>query len=137
MNDDDDLDPKVLNSTISPPIFVDSRKSARDSHILMVTFIILKPIIKFVCRKRNSIRSSSRSTLKIWTRCSSKGKTRRKTTSKSRFQMTLKDCSTIWLPPISGIKSSTRYSCALNSRSALNSFTITPPPIWTTEWTSS
>jgi hypothetical protein len=30
MNEDDDS-PKILNATISPPIFVDSRKSARDS----------------------------------------------------------------------------------------------------------
>lgn len=30
MNEDDDM-PKILNATISPPIFVDSRKSARDS----------------------------------------------------------------------------------------------------------
>jgi len=29
MNDEDDT-PKILNATISPPIFVDSRKSARD-----------------------------------------------------------------------------------------------------------
>jgi hypothetical protein len=33
---DDDLVPKVLNSTISPAIFVDSRKSARDSHLIQV-----------------------------------------------------------------------------------------------------
>jgi hypothetical protein len=35
MSEDED-NPKVLNSTISPPIFVDSRKSARDSHVLLV-----------------------------------------------------------------------------------------------------
>jgi len=28
---DEDENPKILNATISPPIFVDSRKSARDS----------------------------------------------------------------------------------------------------------
>jgi len=33
---EDDNTPKMLNSTISPPIFVDSRKSARDSQVLMV-----------------------------------------------------------------------------------------------------
>ncbi|KAL4453684.1 hypothetical protein ABPG74_009580 [Tetrahymena malaccensis] len=34
MNEDDDV-PKILNATISPPIFVDSRKSARDSQIML------------------------------------------------------------------------------------------------------
>jgi hypothetical protein len=42
MNDDDDV-PKILNSTISPPIFVDSRKSARDSHLLMVSSLFILP----------------------------------------------------------------------------------------------
>ena len=35
LNDEDDT-PKVLTATISPPIFVDSRKSARDAQILLV-----------------------------------------------------------------------------------------------------
>lgn len=39
MNDDDPV-PKILNSTISPPIFVDSRKSARDSQVLLVKYYI-------------------------------------------------------------------------------------------------
>lgn len=34
MNEEDDT-PKVLTATISPPIFVDSRKSARDAQILL------------------------------------------------------------------------------------------------------
>ena len=47
MNEDEEV-PKVLNSTISPPIFVDSRKSARDSHLLMVKFYIkINKIILF------------------------------------------------------------------------------------------
>jgi hypothetical protein len=35
MNEDETV-PKILNSSISPAIFVDSRKSARDSHLIMV-----------------------------------------------------------------------------------------------------
>lgn len=34
MNEDEEI-PKILNATISPPIFVDSRKSARDSQIML------------------------------------------------------------------------------------------------------
>ncbi len=46
MNEDDAV-PKILNSSISPAIFVDSRKSARDSHLIMV---FKKSIVK---RKKN------------------------------------------------------------------------------------
>ncbi|EGR27835.1 zinc finger transcription factor sma, putative [Ichthyophthirius multifiliis] len=34
MNEDEEI-PKMLNATISPPIFVDSRKSARDSQVIL------------------------------------------------------------------------------------------------------
>jgi hypothetical protein len=39
MNEEDDT-PKVLTATISPPIFVDSRKSARDAQILLVNIFV-------------------------------------------------------------------------------------------------
>lgn len=37
--------PKVLTAIISPPIFVDSRKSARDSNIVFVSIILQKIVI--------------------------------------------------------------------------------------------
>ena len=36
---DGDETPKILNSSISPPVFVDSRKSARDNFMIFVNFI--------------------------------------------------------------------------------------------------
>ncbi|EGR29156.1 zinc finger transcription factor sma, putative [Ichthyophthirius multifiliis] len=63
---DDDQTPKILNATISPPIFVDSRKSAKDSQIIlekkMSSFVepflpdnFNKAFIKRENKKRNDI----------------------------------------------------------------------------------
>ena len=51
MNDDDPV-PKILNSTISPPIFVDSRKSARDSQVLLVKDYIFYFFYQFYKEKK-------------------------------------------------------------------------------------
>lgn len=39
-NEDDDICPKILNATISPPIFVDSRKSAKDQNEKKMTSFV-------------------------------------------------------------------------------------------------
>ncbi len=50
---ENDSVPKILCSSLSPPIFVDSRKSARETHVLQVKFLDFLTLYFYSGEKNN------------------------------------------------------------------------------------